>query len=116
MELTYTQVNGYNIPDLALPPQPEGELNRWGRATAELPAGAQEGTARAHDDAVPVMAAPAGIQETAAARLDLLTTQMAKAQGVTEELKAHSQMEWLGRVNSIRASVEETVMWELVYA
>ena len=32
MELTYTQVNGYNIPDLVLPPQPEGELSRWGRA------------------------------------------------------------------------------------
>ena len=116
MELTYTQVNGYNIPDLALSPQPEGELNRWGRARLNY--------LREHKKALHTHMMTQcllwlhllEIQETAGERLDLLTTQMAEAQGVTEELKAHSQMEWLGRMNNIRASAEETVMRELVYA
>ena len=116
MELTYTQVNGYNIPDLALPPQPEGELNRWGRARLNY--------LREHKKALYAHMMTQcllwphllEIQETAAARLNLLTAQMAEAQGVTEELKARDQIGWLGRVNNIRASAEETVMRELVYA
>ena len=113
--MTYTNINGYNIPDLALPPQPEGELNRWGRARLNY--------LRKHKKALHTHMMTQcqlwphllEIQETAAARLDLLTTQMAEAQGVTEELKAHSQMEWLGRVNSIRASAEESIYQELIY-
>ena len=40
----------------------------------------------------------------------------AQAQGVTEELKASDQMRWVGMMNSIRHSAEETVLRELVYA
>jgi len=116
MELTYTQVNGYNIPDLALPPQPEGELNRWGRARLNY--------LREYKKALHVHLMTQcllwphllEIQETAAQRLDLLTTQMAQVQGVTEELKARDQMRWVGMMNNIRASAEETVLRELVYA
>ena len=116
MELTYTQVNGYNIPDLALPPQPEGELNRWGRARLNY--------LREHKKALHAYMMTQCLlwphlletQETAAARLDLLTTQMAEAQGVTEELKVRDQMRWVGMMNNIRHSAEETVMRELVYA
>ena len=30
--ITYTEVNGYFIPDLALPEQPEGDIGKYGRA------------------------------------------------------------------------------------
>ena len=116
MELTYTQVNGYNIPDLALPPQPEGELNRWGRARLNY---LREHKPLLHSHMMTqclLWPHLLEMQETAAARLDLLTTQMAKAQGVTEEFKAHDQMRWLGMMNIIQHSAEETVTQELVYA
>jgi hypothetical protein len=48
--------------------------------------------------------------------MDLLTRQMAAAQGVTEELKARDQMTWVGLMNNIRHSAEELVMTELIYA
>ena len=38
-----------------------------------------------------------------------------KAEGVTEQLKAADQMEWVGRMNSIRSRAEEIVFSELVY-
>ena len=41
--------------------------------------------------------------------------QMKKAEGVTEQLKAADQMEWVGRMNSIRQRAEEVVLSELVY-
>ena len=41
--------------------------------------------------------------------------QMARAEGVTEELKATDQMKWVGMMNGIRQAAEETVLTELVY-
>ena len=41
--------------------------------------------------------------------------QMARAEGVTEQLKAENQMEWVRRMNSIRNRAEEIVSDELIY-
>ena len=41
---------------------------------------------------------------------------MAKAEGVTEALKASDQMTWVQRMNSIRQRAEEMIMTELVYS
>ena len=53
-------------------------------------------------------------QQTATERMERLTKQMAAAQGLTEELKARDQMEWLGRMNNVRASAEEFVYREVI--
>ena len=45
-----------------------------------------------------------------------LVDQMARAEGVTEQLKATDQMAWVGAMNSIRARAEEVVYAELIYA
>ncbi len=47
---------------------------------------------------------------------ELLVGQMAKAQGVTEALKATNQMKWVGMMNNIRNAATEIVLTELVYA
>jgi len=41
--------------------------------------------------------------------------QMVVAQGVTEQLKAKNQMEWVGRINNIQHSAGEVVLSELIY-
>ena len=48
-------------------------------------------------------------------RIDLIMNQLAQREGVTEALKAADQMEWVTRMNSIRARAEEIVLSELVY-
>ena len=55
------------------------------------------------------------IGDTAQEMFDRLVEQMKKAEGVTEQLKAENQMEWVGRMNSIRSRAEEVVLSELVY-
>lgn len=55
------------------------------------------------------------IDEAAHARMELLTKQMAAAQGITEELKARDQMAWVGAMNNIRNAAEAIVLDELVY-
>ena len=57
----------------------------------------------------------AEIGESAQAMFDRLVEQMKKVEGVTEQLKAADQMEWVGRMNSIRSRAEEIVFSELVY-
>ena len=47
--------------------------------------------------------------------MDRLVEQMKEKQGVTEELKMQDQMAWVGRMNNIRACVEEIVGNEMIY-
>ena len=44
-----------------------------------------------------------------------LVKQMAEAEGVTEQLKASNQMEWVSRMNNIRSRAMEIVNCELIY-
>ena len=44
-----------------------------------------------------------------------LVKQMAEHEGVTEQLKADNQMEWVGRMNNIRSRVTEIINADLLY-
>lgn len=57
----------------------------------------------------------AQIDEQANSMLELLIRQMAEREGVTEELKATDQMEWVRRMNNIRNRAEEVVNSELIF-
>jgi dsDNA-specific endonuclease/ATPase MutS2 len=48
--------------------------------------------------------------------MERLTEQMAKAEGLTEQLKAEDQMAWVGAMNNIKARAEEIVLNDLIYA
>lgn len=48
-------------------------------------------------------------------RMEMLIEQMMEKWGVTEQLKAENQMEWVGRMNNVRYSAEENVLREIVY-
>ena len=48
-------------------------------------------------------------------RLELLMPQMMESEGVNEELKAQNQMEWVARMNNIKARMEELLFAELIY-
>lgn len=44
-----------------------------------------------------------------------LVEQMAEQASITEQLKANSQMEWVGRMNNIRSRAIELINSELIY-
>ena len=56
------------------------------------------------------------IDRTCQERLEHLTRQMQAQEGVTEELKAMNQMEWVQRMNAIHHQIEEILLAELVFA
>ena len=49
------------------------------------------------------------VQEDCESKLVELIRQMAKAEGVTESMKAENQLEWVRRMNNIRSRAEEIV-------
>ena len=55
------------------------------------------------------------INEQAEEMLFQLVKQMAKAEGVTEELKATDQLKWVGLMNNIRNRAEEIVKSEVLF-
>ena len=55
------------------------------------------------------------IDEAATDRFIRLTDQLAKAQGITEALKAKNMLLWIQRMNAVREQADEIVLRELVY-
>ena len=114
-EITYTRQGDYNLPNL-LPPQeepvPHGKyallrkkfLKEHRRVTyTNL---LTSGRLSSH---------LAEIQQTAQRRMEQIVAQMAKNQGVTEELKEKAPMQWVGLMNNIRSQAEEVILTELIY-
>ena len=56
------------------------------------------------------------IDDAANTQMELLTKQLAKAQGITEALKAQDQLAWVGAMNNIRNAAEEIVLHEVIYS
>ena len=55
------------------------------------------------------------VDEEAREKVEMLVEQMAERWGVTEELKTQNQMEWVRRMNNIKANAEEIALKEIIY-
>ena len=116
MKLTYEKNGDYLIPNLIPNEEPEQALTRYGLMRRNFLKEHRGGVYQGMILTGELKAHCLEIQEQAEQRMELLTEQMAKAEGVTEELKAADQMKWVAKMNSIRHSAEETVLTELIYA
>lgn len=58
----------------------------------------------------------ADIDQQAENMFSQMVKQMATQEDITEQLKADSQIEWVGRMNNIRQRTEEIINTELIYS
>ena len=58
----------------------------------------------------------AEIDTSACNMAEYLIKEMARKQGVTEQLKAEDMMRWVGLMNNIRACADEIVLNDIVYS
>ena len=58
----------------------------------------------------------ADIDKQAQERMERLTEQMKRAQGITEQLKTENALEWTQRMNNIRACAKEIIEKEIIFA
>ena len=116
MELTYTKVGNYYIPDLALDDDTGYEIGTYGRMRQKFLEEHHLGVYNRMLLFGELWKHLAEIDTACHERMDFLIPTMARQEGVTEALKAADQMEWVGRMNNIRNRAEEIVLHELVYA
>jgi len=112
--IDYILVGDYYIPDLKLPEE-DRPIGRYGRLHRDYLK--EEHPARYSSLILTgkLWTYLADLNEQAEERLDLIIEQMKAAEGVTEELKARNQLEWVGRMNNIRNRAEEIINSELIY-
>ena len=114
MKLTYTQIGNYQIPNLVMDPQPEGEIGVWGWRRKMYLKEHKKGTYNAMLMNGTLTQHLIDTNEAALDMMETLVKQMAKAEGVTETLKRRDQMAWVGAMNNIRARADEIVRAELI--
>ena len=113
---TYTQAGDYLIPNLVLDETEQSPPGKYGRMRRR--------NLKEHRRVMFTNLLVSGkldqhlaeIDKACEERMELLTQQMAKQEGVTEALKAADQMEWVHRMNSIRSRAEEIVLQEMIYS
>ena len=115
MELTYQKNGDYYIPNIQMDEQPQVTLTKYGQMRRKYLKEHKKGIYSGMLLEGRLMSHLQEIQETAEERMELLVSQMAKAEGVNEELKEKDQMLWVERMNNIRHAAEETILNELIY-
>ena len=112
--IDYVLVGDYYIPMLVLP-QENRPIGRWGRMHQNY---LKEYHSIHYNNLVlsgKLWTYLADLNEQAQERMETIIEQMKAAEGVTEDLKRTSQMDWVRSLNSIRSRTEEIICAELIY-
>ena len=112
--IDYILVGDYYVPDLKLPEE-KRPIGHWGRLHKAY---LQNYRTAIYNELVlscRLHSVLADLNEQANDRFSLVMEQMAKAEGVNEQMKAENQMLWVQSMNSIRNRAEEIIKHELIY-
>ena len=112
---TYRTVGDYSIPNITLPAEASKSLSLWGLERkdylmkykrVQFNNMLMNGTLWTH---------LAEVDEQASVMFSRLIEQMKVNEGITEQLKADDQMEWVSRMNNIEARAREIINHELIF-
>ena len=112
---TYIRHGDYLIPCLTLPEEEQRFIGVWGQRHKRY--------LKEHKEAVYITLLTSGrlnsyladIEEQAQERFERIVEQMKQAHGITEQLKAENQMEWVARMNNLQSCAREIVDKEMIY-
>ncbi len=110
--ITYHGEGDYLLPDLVPPESPH--IGIWGMRRRDYLKKHHDGIYNGMLLTGKLNAHLEEIDRSANEMFDLLVKQYAEREGVTEQLKAENQMEWVRRMNSIRDRAEEVMMTNLI--
>ena len=114
--LWYELQGDYYIPCLILPAEKEQPIGLWGQRHLRYLKEYHRNTYTTLLTSGRLNTYLADIDKQAQERMERLTEQMKRAQGVTEQLKAENALEWVQRINNIRACAKEIVEKEIIFA
>ena len=114
--LWYELQGDYYIPCLILPAEKEQPIGLWGQRHLRYLKEYHRNTYTTLLTSGRLNTYLADIDKQAQERMERLTEQMKRAQGVTEQLKAENALEWVQRINNIRACAKEIIEKEIIFA
>ena len=114
--LWYELQGDYYIPCLILPAEKEQPIGLWGQRHLRYLKEYRRSIYTTLLTSGRLHTYLADIDKQAQERMERLTEQMKRAQGITEQLKAENALEWTQRINNIRACAKEIVEKEIIYA
>ena len=113
---TYTQQGDYILPNLTLPTKEKQPIGIWGQRHARYLKRYYKILYYTLLSSGKLNAHLAEIDRQAEDMFFRLVKQMAEREGVTEQLKAENQMEWVGKMNNILNSALEVINAKLIYS
>lgn len=111
---TYIRVGDYFLPDLKLPETETQSIGIWGQRHKRY---LKEHKRLFYSNLLTsgkLDSYLADIDRQAEEMFSRLVKQMAECEGVTEQLKAENQLEWVGKMNNIRSRAVEIIDVELI--
>lgn len=116
IEITYSLVGEYMIPNLVMDEQPEGSIGIWGWRRKEFLRKHKKGVYNAMLLNGTLTQHLIDTNKQALEMMETIVKQTAKVENVTEDLKRRDQMEWVRRMNNIRSRAEEFVRSDLIFS
>ena len=114
--LWYELQGDYYIPCLILPAEKEQPIGLWGQRHLRYLKEYHRNTYTTLITSGRLNNYLADSDRQAQERMERLTEQMKRVQGITEQLKAENALEWTQRMNNIRACAKEIVEKEIIFA
>ena len=114
--LWYELQGDYYIPCLKLPDEEQVKIGIWGQRHLEYIKHYRKGFYTALILDCKLNRYLSDINKQAEEMFDTLISQYKTAEGITEQLKADNQMQWVCQMNNIRQRATEIVNAELIYA
>ena len=114
--ISYTLHGDYYLPDFVLPPETDDRpIGVWGRRHKEYLKENKKAVYSLMLTRNTLHSYLADLNEQADEMFDKLVNDMKKSEGVTEQLKADDQWEWIRRMENIQNRAREIVNNELIY-
>ena len=113
--LWYELQGDYYIPCLKLPDEEQVEIGVWGQRYLKYIKHYRKGFYTSLVLDCKLNRYLADINKQAEEMFDTLISKFKTTEGITEQLKAASQMDWVARMNNIRQRATEIVNAELIY-
>lgn len=114
-EITYTEINDINYPNLALPKQPKVNIGKYGQMRLDFLKKHRRGTYTTLLTEGKLSAHLFAIDQEARAQVEYLTAELAKIRGIDENIKESNPLLWVQEMNNCKAYAEEVVMQEVIF-
>ena len=115
MEVTYRMQDGFQIPNLLMPQEPEVHLGKYAELRRQYLKKHRRVLYTNLKTSCRLTEHLAEIEQTAKAMVARSVQKMAEAEGLTEQMKEADPMRWTGLMNNLKHTAEEQVLTDLIY-